>query len=163
MASFAELAREHLSLGPAPTAHLQRLIRSWGLLADLSFSDVLLFAPTSADHDKLILLGHVRPTTAQTIYRTPDGQEFGFHGTYREISRPDRMVSTYVFEMFPDAEAVETLVLEERDGRTTVITTTVHKSMQNRDAHLANGAMEAGMNEGYARLDELLPQLRRAA
>ncbi len=70
MASFAELVREHLSLRPEPTAHLQRLIRSWGLLADLSFSDVLLFAPTSADHDKLILLGHVRPTTAQTIYRT---------------------------------------------------------------------------------------------
>ena len=70
MASFAELVREHLSLRPEPTAHLQRLIRSWGLLADLSFSDVLLFAPTSADPDKLILLGHVRPTTAQTIYRT---------------------------------------------------------------------------------------------
>jgi hypothetical protein len=70
VASFAELVREHLSLRPEQTAHLQRLIRSWGLLADLSFSDVLLFAPTSADHDKLILLGHVRPTTAQTIYRT---------------------------------------------------------------------------------------------
>ena len=59
--------------------------------------------------------------------------------------------------------AIETLVLEERDGQTTVITTTVHKTMQNRDGHLANGAMEVGMNEGYARLDELLPQLRRAA
>jgi two-component sensor histidine kinase len=70
VASFAELVREHLSLEPEPAAHLQRLIRSWGLLADLSFSDVLLFAPTSADPDKLILLGHVRPTTAQTIYRT---------------------------------------------------------------------------------------------
>ena len=70
MASFAELVREHLALEPEPTAHLQRLIRSWGLLADLSFSDVLLFAPTKADHEKLILLGHVRPTTAQTIYRT---------------------------------------------------------------------------------------------
>ena len=79
------------------------------------------------------------------------------------IGIPFCMVSTYVFEMFPDAEAVETLVLEERDGRTTVITTTVHKSMQNRDAHLANGAMEAGMNEGYARLEELLPEIRRAA
>ena len=45
MASFAELVREHLSLRSEQTAHLQRLIRSWGLLADLSFSDVLLFAP----------------------------------------------------------------------------------------------------------------------
>ena len=96
------------------------------------------------------------------VHRTPDGQEFGIHGTYREISRPDRLVSTYVFELFPDAESLETLVLEERDGQTTAITTTVHKTIQNRDGHLANGAMEVGMNEGYARLDELLPDLKRA-
>jgi two-component system, sensor histidine kinase PdtaS len=70
VASLADLVREHLTLTPDATAHLQRLVRSWGLLADLSFSDVLLFAPTSADPDKLVLLGHVRPTTAQTIYRT---------------------------------------------------------------------------------------------
>ncbi|HXU03299.1 MAG TPA: hypothetical protein VN903_20175, partial [Polyangia bacterium] len=63
----------------------------------------------------------------------------------------------------PDAEAVETLVLEERDGKTTITTTTLHKTMQNRDGHLANGAMEAGMNEGYARLEELLPDIRRRA
>jgi uncharacterized protein YndB with AHSA1/START domain len=97
------------------------------------------------------------------VHRTPDGQEFGFHGTYREISRPDRLVGTYVFEMFPDAEAVDTLVLEEHDGVTTATTTTVHTSIQNRDGHLANGAMEVGMNEGYARLDELLPAIPRPA
>ena len=97
------------------------------------------------------------------VHRAPDGQEFGFHGTYREISRPDRLVSTYVFELFPDAEALETLVLEEHDGKTTVITTTLHKTMQNRDGHLANGAMEAGMIEGYARLEELLPTIKPAA
>jgi two-component sensor histidine kinase len=84
VASFAELVREHLALKPEPTAHLQRLIRSWGLLADLSFSDVLLFAPTSADRDKLILLGHVRPTTAQTIYRTDLVGEL-FRSTERPI------------------------------------------------------------------------------
>jgi uncharacterized protein YndB with AHSA1/START domain len=67
-----------------------------------------------------------------------------------------------VFELFPDAEAVDTLELHERDGKTTVTTTTVHKSMQARDGHLAAG-MEGGMEEGYARLDELLPQMKRAA
>ena len=67
------------------------------------------------------------------VHRAPDGQEFGFHGTYREIARPDRLVSTFVFELFPDAEAVDTLELHERDGKTTVTTTTMHKSMQARD------------------------------
>ncbi len=50
--------------------HLQRLVRSWGLLADLSFSDLLLFGRSTAPGRPLVLLGHVRPTTAQTIYRT---------------------------------------------------------------------------------------------
>jgi hypothetical protein len=54
-------------------------------------------------------------------------------------------------------------VLEERDGKTTAITTTVHNATQNSDGHLANGAMDARMNEGYARLDALLPDLERAA
>ena len=93
------------------------------------------------------------------VHRAPDGQQFGFHGTYKEIVRPERLVASYVFELFPDAEALETLVLEERDGRTTATTTTVHKTIQNRDGHLANGAMEAGMSEGYARLDALLPEI----
>ena len=70
MASLAELVREHRSIDGERLAHLQRLVRSWGLLADLCFSDLLLFAPAKASADKLVLLGHVRPTTAQTIYRT---------------------------------------------------------------------------------------------
>ena len=92
--------------------------------------------------------------------RSPDGQEFGFHGVFKEISRPERIVWTYVFDPFPDAEAVETLTLEERDGKTTVTTLTVHKTLQARDGHLSDGRMEAGMIEGYQRLDELLSGLQ---
>jgi len=89
------------------------------------------------------------------VYRTPDGQEFGFHGEFREIVRPERIVRTFVFESFPDAEALETLTLQERDGKTTITTKTVHKTIEGRDGHLAHG-MEAGMTDGYALLDELL-------
>ena len=89
------------------------------------------------------------------VYRTPDGHEFGFHGEFREIERPERIVRTFVFERLPDAEALETFVLEERDGKTTINTTTVHKTIEGRDGHLAHG-MEAGMTDGYALLDELL-------
>ena len=93
------------------------------------------------------------------VQRTPDGQEFGFRGVYREIVRPERIVNTYVFELMPDHEALQTLVLEERDGRTTVSTTTLHKTVADRDAHLASG-MEPGMRETYARLDELLTAIQ---
>ena len=92
------------------------------------------------------------------VYRAPDGQEFGFHGEFLEIVRPERIVRTFVFEGMPDAEALETFLLEERDGKTTIRTTTVHKTIEGRDGHLAHG-MEAGMTDGYARLDELLAEI----
>ena len=78
----------------------------------------------------------------------------------RELQPPRRLlVATFVFEAFPDSEALETLTLEERDGKTTATTLTVHKTIQARDGHLASGRMEAGMTDGYARLDELLPTI----
>ena len=40
-----ELARELTGLDTASRQHLARLVASWGLLADLSFSDLLLFVP----------------------------------------------------------------------------------------------------------------------
>jgi uncharacterized protein YndB with AHSA1/START domain len=94
------------------------------------------------------------------VHRAPDGQEYAFRGEYREIVRPERLVATFVFEMFPEAEALETLTLEEKDGKTTVTTLTQHKTLQARDGHL-NSGMEGGMIEGYSRLDELLATLSR--
>jgi uncharacterized protein YndB with AHSA1/START domain len=94
------------------------------------------------------------------VHRTPEGQEFGLHGEFREIVRPERIVRTFVFEPMPEHEALETLVLEERAGRTTVTTTSVHKTIQGRDGHLARGQMEAGMTDGYTRLDDLLGEMQ---
>ena len=94
------------------------------------------------------------------VHRMPDGNEFAFHGEYREIVRPERIVRTFVFEPMPEHEALETLVLEESGGKTTITTITLHKTVEGRDGHLAGGRMEAGMTEGYARLDELLVELQ---
>jgi len=92
------------------------------------------------------------------VFRTPDGNEVGFSGEFKEIVPPERIVRTFVFEPIPDAAALETLELEE-SGETTIIrTTTVHKSVENRDGHVGAG-LEAGMTEGYARLDELLADM----
>jgi len=44
MASLAEFARVHTHLDADEVDHLQRLVASWGLLADLCFADLLLFA-----------------------------------------------------------------------------------------------------------------------
>ena len=95
------------------------------------------------------------------VHRAPDGQEFGFHGVYREIDKPRRLVSTFVFEPWPDVEAVDTLTFEEVDGGTLVTTSSRHPSIEARDGHLAGG-MEGGMTEGYERLDALVAMLQSA-
>jgi uncharacterized protein YndB with AHSA1/START domain len=95
------------------------------------------------------------------VHRAPDGTEYAFSGKYLEIDRPRRMVCTFVFEAFPDAEAVDTLTLEEKDGGTMITTHTRHASIQARDGHLSAG-MEAGMSVGYERLEELMKKLRRS-
>jgi uncharacterized protein YndB with AHSA1/START domain len=92
------------------------------------------------------------------VFRGPDGKDVGFSGEFREIVRPARIVRTFVFEPIPDAEALETLELTELDGTTTITTTTVHKTVENRDGHVGSG-MEAGMAAGYARLEALLADL----
>jgi two-component sensor histidine kinase len=71
MASLAELARLRTNLDGAPLAHLQRLVGTWGLLADFCFADLLLYAPVrGADTQSFIILGQIRPATTQTVYRS---------------------------------------------------------------------------------------------
>ena len=67
MATLGELTRQYTSLQRDEIDHLQRLIGEWGLLADLSFADLLLYVP-GAD-GKWIVIAHVRPATGQTIYQ----------------------------------------------------------------------------------------------
>lgn len=92
------------------------------------------------------------------VHRSPDGKTFGFHGEFREIEKPIRIVRTFVFEGWPDAEAVETLTLEEHGGKTTVLSHGDYGTVAIRDGHLKNG-MEKGMTEGYERLDTLVASL----
>ncbi|MGE3620470.1 MAG: sensor histidine kinase [Acidimicrobiia bacterium] len=69
MASLSELARYHTPLEGPAIAHMQRLVAGWGLLADFCFADLLLFAPLAGGDEQFIVLGQVRPTTSQTVYR----------------------------------------------------------------------------------------------
>ncbi len=71
MATPAELARLRTELNEDQTEHLQRLLGSWSLLADLAFSDLLLVAPvaqpsTAHDH-QLVVLGQIRPNNRSTL------------------------------------------------------------------------------------------------
>src|SRR5947208_6064412 len=66
--SLADVAREHTSLSDDAVNHLKRLAASWGVIADLCFSDLLLFGPATGRDDRFIVLGQVRANTGQTLY-----------------------------------------------------------------------------------------------
>ena len=87
------------------------------------------------------------------------GLEVGFHGEFREIVPNERIVSTEVYEGFPEGEAVDTLTLTEVDGRTTLAILVQHTSKEHRDAHIASG-MEAGMQDAMDLLEQVAISLR---
>jgi uncharacterized protein YndB with AHSA1/START domain len=90
------------------------------------------------------------------VWRGPDGAQMGMGGVHREVVVPERIVCTQLFdEDWTGGEAVGTLVLAERDGRTTMTNTILYSSREARDAVLKT-PMEQGMAMGYDRLDELL-------
>jgi uncharacterized protein YndB with AHSA1/START domain len=88
--------------------------------------------------------------------------EVGFHGEYREIVPNERLVSTEAYEGIPDADehaALDTLTLEEVEGRTIMTVLVEHPTKEGRDAHIESG-MEAGMQDAMDLLEEVAVSLR---
>lgn len=115
MATFGSIVKKTL-LDEADIVHLQRLISSWGMLADLCFSDLVLYVPVKRDEiedseedakdpsvPEFVVLAQVRPATAQTSIPddlvdtkgTPDEVSFVAQGylsemlVFRESVSPD--------------------------------------------------------------------------
>jgi len=98
--------------------------------------------------------------TWRYLVRAPDGSEMRLRGVYREVVRPERLVSTEANEDC-DAEngavSTATTVLVERDSRTAMTMTMTYPSQEIRDAVLRSG-MEHGVAEGYDQLAEVLAE-----
>jgi uncharacterized protein YndB with AHSA1/START domain len=87
------------------------------------------------------------------------GFEVGFHGEYHEIVPDERLVNTEVFEGMPDAAALDTLTLTEKDARTQMSLLVQHSCQEHRDAHI-NSGMEDGMQESMDALERVAVSLR---
>jgi uncharacterized protein YndB with AHSA1/START domain len=88
------------------------------------------------------------------VWRRADGTEMGMRGAYREVAPPERLVSTESWGgNWP--ETVNTLLLSEKDGKTTIKQTILYASKEARDAALQTG-MKEGMDQSFDRLDEHL-------
>jgi uncharacterized protein YndB with AHSA1/START domain len=86
------------------------------------------------------------------------GNEYGFYGVYHQISAPERLVYTFEFEGMPGHVVLQTITLEEHNGKTTITDASVFQSVADRDGMLQSG-MEDGAAESYDRLDRVLATL----
>ena len=78
-----------------------------------------------------------------------------FHGCFHEVGQ-DRIVQTFTWEGMPEGVSLETLWFEDLgDGRTRLHAQSLVDSFEDRDAWLRSG-METGVNDGYAKLDDLI-------
>jgi uncharacterized protein YndB with AHSA1/START domain len=95
--------------------------------------------------------------TWRYVYRKDDGSEMTMQGSYREVVPPARLVSTESWG--PEwPETVNTMVLTEAGGLTTITITVSYPSKEARDAALETG-MKDGMDQSFARLDTLMETL----
>jgi uncharacterized protein YndB with AHSA1/START domain len=86
---------------------------------------------------------------------TESGKECSFRGTYLEIEPPTRTVATWLFEGWPDAHAVETTVLHETDGVTTLTMSLAFRDKAGR-AHMTR---HDGQEGSFDKLEDYLRSL----
>jgi uncharacterized protein YndB with AHSA1/START domain len=103
----------------------------------------------------------VRPGgTWRYVQHGAGGNEYGFHGVYHDVTPPERLIYTFEFEPMPGHVALETVTLEDLNGRTKVTDRVVYQTVEDRDGTLQSG-MEEGMNETMDRFADLLKELSR--
>jgi uncharacterized protein YndB with AHSA1/START domain len=89
------------------------------------------------------------------VFVTEDGAECSFRGTYLEIEAPTRTVATWLFEGWPDAEAVESMDLREADGVTTLTMALAFRDQVGRD-HMTK---TDGQEDSFDKLEDYLRTL----
>lgn len=83
----------------------------------------------------------------------------GFEGRYREVTPPERIVSTFEWDGMPGHVIVNTVQLMDMgDGTTKVITDSLFHTTEERDGML-NSGMEGGLSQSYEALDRILVDL----
>jgi uncharacterized protein YndB with AHSA1/START domain len=104
----------------------------------------------------------VRPGGAyRFVQRGTDGAEHPFHGEFREVSAPSRLVLTQIYDPYPQSEVVITIAFDDLgEGHTRLRQHMLFDSVQSRDGMLQAG-MEYGARDSMERLDEQLQVMQR--
>ena len=89
------------------------------------------------------------------VFVADDGTECSFRGTYLEVEPPTRTVQTWLYDGWPDAEAVESVDLHETDGMTKLTHRLAFSDQAGRD-HMTK---YDGLAANYDNVDNLLRSL----
>jgi uncharacterized protein YndB with AHSA1/START domain len=89
------------------------------------------------------------------VFVADDGREMSFRGTFLEVEPPTRTVETWLYDGWPDAEAVETVELQEADGVTRLTHRLAFRDQAGRD-HMTK---YDGLKANYDNVEDLLISL----
>ncbi len=96
------------------------------------------------------------------VERQSDGEEYAFHGVYREVLRPEALTYTFVFDPIPDMESIDALTFEDLGGRTLLRGISTFPTAEALESMRESG-MTDGMRESMDRLEERLRQMAAGA
>jgi uncharacterized protein YndB with AHSA1/START domain len=89
------------------------------------------------------------------VFVAEDGTECAFRGTFLEVEPPTRTVATWLFEGWPDAEAVESVDLQETDGVTKLTSRMTFRDQAGR-AHMTKSD---GQQDSWDKMEDYLRSL----
>ena len=90
------------------------------------------------------------------VFVTDNGTECSFRGTYLEVEPPTRTVGTWLFDGWPDAEAIESMDLREAHGVTTLTWKLAFRDKAGRDHMTKFDGIEANLDNVEDLLRSLL-------
>jgi uncharacterized protein YndB with AHSA1/START domain len=94
------------------------------------------------------------------VTRGPDGDEHAFHGEIRDVVPQERIVQTFEYEGMPGAVMLDSLTLDEHDGKTVLnATSTIESGSPEAVEAMVQSGMEEGAAETYDRLEEYVRTL----
>jgi uncharacterized protein YndB with AHSA1/START domain len=93
------------------------------------------------------------------LHRDADGNEYGFHGVYHDVTPSERVVQTFEFEGMPGHVLLETMTFEDIGGKTKITGHSVFQSIEDRDGMVSSG-MEGGLAELLDRMADLVEKAR---
>lgn len=92
------------------------------------------------------------------VVAAPSGKEWRFHGVYHELETGGKIVNTHEYEAEPGHVSLETVVLTDADGGTTMTTTSVFQSVEDRDNMLMSDFQD-GEQKSVDQLERLLESM----